>query len=60
MLEAVRLQPGEADLHYDAAVLLVRAGRTAEAVPHLQTALAFVPTHAAARQALHALTGGHD
>jgi protein O-mannosyl-transferase len=60
MLEAVRLQPGEADLHYDAAVLLVRAGRTAEAVPHLQTALALAPTHAAARQALHALAGAHD
>jgi len=60
MLEAVRLQPGEADLHYDAAVLLVRAGRTAEAVPHLQTTLSLEPTHAAARQALQALTGAHD
>ena len=60
MLEAVRLQPDEADLHYDAAVLLVRAGRTAEAVPHLRTALALVPTHTAARQALHALTDLHD
>jgi len=60
MLEAVRLQPGDADLHYDAAVLLARAGHAAEAVAHLRIALTLAPTHAEARRALDALTTAHD
>ena len=57
---ALAIQPREADLHYDAAVLLVRAGRTSEAVSHLEMALAIDPTQAAARHALDGLAARHD
>jgi Tfp pilus assembly protein PilF len=50
--EAVRLDPGDEDLHYNLAIALAKLGKTAEAKQHYAEALQIFPDHADARNNL--------
>ena len=52
-LEAIRLDPGQADAHYNVAVMLIERGRKDEAVEHLRQALQAKPDHPGALQAMN-------
>ena len=49
------LPPRLEDVHYNAAVLLARKGQSADAVRHLEAALALAPNDEAARRLREAL-----
>jgi tetratricopeptide (TPR) repeat protein len=53
--EVLRLSAGDADDHYDLAVLLYRNGQAAEAIREFEAALRLDPQHAQAQKALEAL-----
>jgi tetratricopeptide (TPR) repeat protein len=47
---ALRLNPGDADIHFNLATALVRAGRTADAIAQYEAALRIKPGMEQARQ----------
>ncbi|HSQ31261.1 MAG TPA: tetratricopeptide repeat protein [Gemmatimonadaceae bacterium] len=54
--EAIRIDPNQPDVHFNLGAMLDRKGRTADAVDQFRIALRLNPVHAAAREALDAIT----
>jgi len=54
--EAVRIDPNDADAHYNLGLALVREGKTQDAIRHLETTLKLNPGFQRARRALRDLT----
>ena len=55
-LEAIRVNPTAANIHYNLGVTLTQRGDTAQARRHLETSVQLDPSFAPAREALALLT----